>query len=456
MRTWLPLFAVCLGAFLLITDTTVVTVALPELAVGLRASLAEQQWVQGAYPLILAVLALSAGSLGDRFGQLRVFRCSVALFGLASLGCALAPTIGLLIAARCAQAVGGAALFTTAMSLLAASYTGRARGTAFGVFTAVLGVAGALGPILGGLLTQALTWRAIFVINVPLAAITLTLTATIHATTPTKPARIDLPGTLTFGIAAGALSYALIAAKPALFPVAAVALAAFVAIERRSTAPMLDLRLLASRSVAGILFGVLTSAAVFAQLIYASLWLQSTVRLGPIPAGLALMPMAAALFVASTLIGKRLSTLPARLTLPIGALLAAIGSALNWLLAVDAITLLPGLVLTGIGMGIAGPATSTALLAAAPPDRAGMASGAMATVRQLGQTLGVAVLGIGYPAGIGVVFLLTSAFALLGAITMWIGTTYTRITFVHIRLPRKTANARQPTTNKRPRWTEPR
>ena len=133
MRTWLPLVAVCLGAFLLIVDTTVVTVALPDLATGLHASLAEQQWVQGAYPLILGVLALSAGCLGDRLGQLRVFRISVALFGLASLGCALAPSIGLLIAARCAQAVGGAALFTTAMSLLGTSYADRARGIAFGV-----------------------------------------------------------------------------------------------------------------------------------------------------------------------------------------------------------------------------------------------------------------------------------------------------------------------------------
>lgn len=422
MRNWLPLVTVCLGTFLLIIDTTVVTVALPDLATGLHASLAEQQWVQGAYPLILAVLALSAGSLGDRFGQLRVFRLSVALFGLASLGCALAPGIGLLITARCAQAIGGAALFTTAMSLLGTCYADRARGIAFGVFTAVLGVAGALGPILGGLLTQTLTWRAIFLVNVPLALLTLTLTLAIHTTdAASRPARLDLPGMLTFAVAAGALSCAFIAAKPALFAVAAVALAAFVAIERRGNAPMLDLRLLASRSFASILFGVLTSAAVFAELIYASLWLQSAGGLGPIRAGLALMPMAAALFVASTFVGKRLITLPARLVLPLGALLAAVGSALNWLVAADAITLLPGLVLTGFGMGITGPATSTALLAAAPPEGAGMASGAMATVRQLGQALGVAVLGVGYAAGIGVVFLVTAALALLGGVTMWIG-----------------------------------
>lgn len=161
--------------------------------------------------------------------------------------------------------------------------------------------------------------------------------------------------------------------------------------------------------------GVLTTSAVFAQLIYVSLWLQSAQRLGPILAGLALMPMAAALFVASTVIGKRLNGLPTRLTLPTGALLAALGAALNWLLVDNAITLLPGLVLTGLGLGIAGPAASTAVLAAAPAERAGMASGAMATMRQLGQTLGVAVLGIAYTDGIGTVYLVTGAVALLAA-----------------------------------------
>lgn len=424
-RTWLPLIAVCLGAFMLITDTTVVTVALPDLATGLHASLAQQQWVLNAYTLILAVLALSAGSFGDRFGQLRVFRVSVALFGLASLCCALAPDIGLLIAARCGQAVGGAALLTTAMSLLGTSYADRDRGIAFGVFTAVLGVAGALGPILGGLLTETLSWRAIFIINVPLALLTVALTRTLHHPTKpnTNPTPLDLPGMLAFAIAAAALSYALIGAEPELFAVAALAIAAFIVIERHARAPMLDLRLFTSRSFAAVMFGVLTGACVFAQLIYTSLWLQSAGRLGPIPAGLALMPMAAALFLASSFIGKRLTKLPVRLTLPAGTLLAAAGSALNWLLLGNAFTLLPGLVLIGIGLGIAGPATSTAVLAAAPPERAGMASGAMATLRQLGQTIGVAALGIVYPVGIGAVFLVTAALSLLAAVITLAGGT---------------------------------
>jgi predicted MFS family arabinose efflux permease len=223
---------------------------------------------------------------------------------------------------------------------------------------------------------------------------------------------------LTFAVAAAALTEALIDKQPTLFAVAAAALAAFIGIERRTKTPMLDLRLFAGGSFASIMVGILANAAVFAELIYASLWLQSTEKLGPIPAGLALMPMAAALFVASTFVGKRLTTLPNRVILPIGTLLAALGSALDWLLLGNAFTLLPGLIVTGIGLGIAGPATSTAVFAAAPSDRAGMAAGSMATVRQLGQTLGVAVLGIVYPAGIGLVFLATTAFALLGAIAM--------------------------------------
>ena len=417
-RTWLPLITVCLGTFLLITDTTVVTVALPDLATGLHASLAEQQWVLNAYTLILAVFALSTGSFGDRFGQLRVFRVSLALFALGSLCCALAPGIGVLIAARCAQAIGGAALFTTAMSLLGTSYTDRARGVAFGVFTAVLGVARRARPGPRRPAHRSADLARDLHHERPARPARSSPSPEASRTAPTTmPARLDLPGMLTFAIAAGAVCFALINAKPALFAVAVPAVAAFVLIECHSSAPMLDLRLITRRSLAAILFGVLASAAIFAELIYVSLWLQSKGGLGAIPAGLALMPMAAALFATSSVIGKRLSTLPARLVLPSSALLAAAGSALS------AVALVPGLVLTGIGMGIAGPATSTALFSAAAAERAGMASGAMATVRQLGQTLGVAVLGLAYSAGIGVVFLVTAAFALVGAVAMWIGCT---------------------------------
>jgi EmrB/QacA subfamily drug resistance transporter len=416
--SWLPLGAVSLGAFMLITDTTAVTVALPDLARGLHASLAEQQWVVNSYTLILAVLALSTGSLGDRFGQRRVFCASVALFGLASLSCALAPNIALLIAARCGQAAGGAALIVTGMSLLGTCYADRERHVAFGVLTAVVGVAGALGPILGGILTQTLTWRAIFVINVPVAALTLALTLTKipHTPTPTISPRLDPPGMLTFAITTGTLTYALITATPTLLVISATALLVFVAIERRTPTPMLDLRLLTNRTFAATMVSVLTTSAAFAQLIYISLWLQSTQALGPIPAGLALTPMAVALFVASTHLTKRLTTWPTSRTLATGALLIAAGATLNHFLATNALTLIPGLLLTGAGLGLTGPATSTAALAAAPPDRAGMASGAMATTRQLGQTLGVAALGIAYLHGINTVYLAIAALALLTAV----------------------------------------
>ena len=178
---------------------------------------------------------------------------------------------------------------------------------------------------------------------------------------------------LTFAIAAATLTYALITATPALLSISATALIVFIAIERRTAAPMLDLRLLTNRSFASVVIGILATSAVFAQLVYVSLWLQSTRGLGPISAGLTLMPMAAALFVASTHLGKRVATWLTRRTLPTGALLIAAGAALNWLLTANALTLIPGLILTGAGLGIAGPATGALALLAAAAARFGPA-----------------------------------------------------------------------------------
>ncbi|PKV93921.1 EmrB/QacA subfamily drug resistance transporter [Amycolatopsis echigonensis] len=422
MRKWGPLATICLGSFMLILDTTVVTVALPEMARGLGASLTSLQWVVNSYTLVLAVLALSAGAIGDLFGQRRVFVGSVALFAVASLGCALAPNAGVLIGARAIQGIGGAAMMVTAMSLLGASYARKERGTAFGIWTSVLGGAGAAGPFLGGVLTQWAGWQAIFFLNLPLSVLTLLLTSKYLAESPRRPAgtRIDFGGMVAFGACSGALVFGLIHVSLPVFALAAVALVVFVAIERRVQHPMLDLALFRQASFVTVLIVVVASSSVFACLIYASIWLQSVLHLNPTAAGLALIPLAATSFVASMLIGKRLHTIPPGIVLGIGALLATAGCGLEWImLDRDStwLSLLPGLVVTGAGMGIAGPATSTALLSAVPPDRTGMASGAMATFRQLGQTIGVAVLGLVYAntADLGDVFLVTAGLSLVAA-----------------------------------------
>ncbi|WP_051166518.1 MFS transporter [Amycolatopsis orientalis] len=423
MRKWGPLAAICLGSFMLILDTTVVTVALPEMARGLGASLTSLQWVVNSYTLVLAVLALSAGAIGDLVGQRRVFVGSVALFAVASLGGALAPTIGVLIGARAVQGIGGAAMMVAAMSLLGANYAGKERGSAFGTWTAVLGGAGAAGPFLGGVLTQWAGWQAIFFLNLPLSGLTLLLTRKYLVEAPRRPAgtRIDVGGMLAFGMSSGALIYGLIQPDGSLpvFLLAIVALVVFVVVERRAEHPMVDLALFRRAAFVTVLIVVVASSSVFACLIYASIWLQSVRHLSPTAAGLALIPLAATSFAASMLIGKRLHA--TGIVLALGALLAAAGCGLEWmLLDRDStwLSLLPGLIVTGAGMGIAGPATSTAILSAVPPDRAGMASGAMATFRQLGQTLGVAVLGLVYAntAELGDVFLATAGLSLGAAV----------------------------------------
>lgn len=407
MRKWWPLVAVCLGSFMLITDTTVVTVALPDMAEDLGASLSGLQWVMNIYTLVLAALTLSTGSFGDLFGRRRVYVIALALFGGASLVCALAPDPGLLIAARGVQGIGGSAMFVTGMAIVGGSYEGRARAGAIGVWSAVGGAAGATGPLLGGLLTQSLGWQAIFAVNVPLAAVTLVLTLRyVKESKQPERATVDLPGMLAFGIGSGALTFALIKAGDdgwtasttlGLLALAALALIAFVAAELRAPHPMLDLALFRDASFLAVMFGTIATAWGFACLIYASLWLQSVAGLSPLKTGLAMIPLAATTFVTSMVSGKRLHRVSPRLAIATAFALIGIGCALNGLL-VDGdsgwAALLPGLVLTGAGVGVGMPATGSAVLASVPVERVGMASGTMATFRQLGQALGVAVLGL--------------------------------------------------------------
>jgi EmrB/QacA subfamily drug resistance transporter len=407
MRKWLPLAAVCLGSFMLIVDTTVVTVALPEIGTGLDASLSSLQWVMNIYTLVLAALTLSAGSVGDLFGRRRVYLLSLALFAGASLLCALAPDPEVLVAARGLQGVGGAALFVTGMALLGTTYEGRDRGAAMGVWSAVIGVAAAAGPVLGGLLTQSMGWRAVFYVNLPISLVTMALTK-VCFTESRQPggARVDFPGIITFALACGALTYGLIRAGEGswtsaftlgLFALAILSAVLFVVVEQRHPSPMLDVSLMRDPSFLAIMLSTIASAWGFSSLVFTSLWLQSVVGLTPVEAGLALLPPAAATFAASTLTGKRLHDVSPRVTITAALVLIGVGCAVNGLLIDGGSswpTALPGLLVLGAGVGVGMPATASAVFASVPPQQAGMGSGAMATFRQLGQALGVAVLGL--------------------------------------------------------------
>ncbi|MGW1054571.1 MFS transporter [Streptomyces sp. NPDC002521] len=406
MRKWWPLVVVCLGTFMFLLDTTVLSVALPDIGAGLSAPLSALQWVANIYTLVLAVLMLTMGALVDRFGARTVYVAGLAVFGVASLVCGLSPNAGVLIAARGMQGIGGAALAVTTFALIGAVYRGPDMGRAMGVFGAVTGLAAAVGPMIGGALTQYFSWRAVFFLNLPLVAVTVALALPVLAAGRRGAGtRIDLPGTIAFAVCAGSLTYALTVAGEegwtsfrvlGLLTLAVLSLIAFVRVELRSSAPLLEVRLFSKASFSAVLMCVVASTAAFAALVYTSLWLQSGLGLRPVRAGLALMPLALASFGTSLISGRRLHGKSPRAILATGLLLSGIGCLLQTGLDAgsSAGSLTVGLAVTGIGVGLMGPAMGAAVFAALPPERGGMAAGAMTTFRQLGQTLGVSVFGV--------------------------------------------------------------
>lgn len=420
MRKWWPLTAVCLGAFILLVDVTIVNVALPSMADDLDASFTSLQWVIDGYALALAALLLVSGSLADRFGHRRLYIYGLGVFGLASLLCGIAPTVEILIAARVLQGIGGTAMFATAPALLMTSYQGRDRGTAFGIWGAANGAAAASGPLLGGLLTQHLSWPTIFWVNLPIAAVAIAMTLrVVRADQPAEPhghgaaTRVDLPGAAAFTIAAGTLTFGLIrggevgwssAETLATFTVTVLALAVFVMIEhrtaRRGGAPMLDLALLRRPSFAALMSGaLLLQGGAFGCLVLVSLWLQSVLGLSPVAAGLTLLPLAGASFLVAAMAGRHIQRFAPRLPIGVGLLFVAAGMLLLRAgMTADAgrASLIGGLVVAGIGVGLATPVLVSAATSTVPPRQTGMAGGAVNTFRQLGMTLAIAILGAAF------------------------------------------------------------
>ncbi|MGW1752702.1 MFS transporter [Streptomyces mirabilis] len=406
MRTWGPLTAVCLGTFMLLLDVTIAVVALPNMARALHASLSDLQWVIDGYALALAALLLGVGAAADILGRRRVHVAGVVLFAVASLLCGLASGPGMLVAARGLQGVGAAAMFATTLPLLGSVYQGRQRSTALGVWGAVSGGAAAVGPVLGGLLTEGPGWRWIFFVNLPVsvASVWLTLRVVPESRGP-RGMRIDWAGTVAFACFAGATTYGVVRAGAdgwtsgvvtGSFGTAALALVAFVLVERRVAHPLLDLSLLRKPAFVGVMAGALAfNGVAFGVIPYLSIWMQTVLGMSPVRGGLTLLPLTGATMVVAILAGKLLHGVPARLTIGGGLLLVGSGAFCQAVL--DAGTswtvLVPGLVLVGIGTGFVSPAIAGAALAAVPPERAGMAGGAVNTVRQLGYALGVAVFG---------------------------------------------------------------
>ena len=407
MRKWWPLVAVCLGTFMLLVDVTIVNVALPQMAVGLDTSFSALQWVVDGYALSLGVVLLGAGALGDLLGHRNLYVAGLILFALSSMACGLSPNGGVLIAARVVQGVGGAAMFTTTFALLGSSYQGRDRGTAFGVWGGVSGAAAAIGPVLGGLLTQGISWRWIFFVNVPVSVIAIVLCFTVLGADRRRGGEgFDLLGTLAFTVFAAPLTLAVIRANTVgwgsaqtwgLIVLSGLGLAAFAFAEKYGRNAMLDLALLRNRSFVGILIAsLLVNFAAFSTLTYVSVWLQSVLGLSPIESGLTGLPMSVCVFIASALGGRFLHDRSPKLAMGGGLLLVGAGSATCGLMigaGSDWTALMAGYVLIGLGVGFVMPILSSNAMNAVPPQRGGMAAGAVTTARQLGFAIGIAVLG---------------------------------------------------------------
>ncbi|SNT64000.1 drug resistance transporter, EmrB/QacA subfamily [Asanoa hainanensis] len=404
MRKWLPLLAVSLSTFMLLVDLTIVSIAAPDLARELHSSFAALQWTVDLYVLVLAALLMAAGSLADRLGRRRVFVVGLVVFAAASLACGLAPNTSALIAARGVQGIGAAAMLATNAALLSVTYTGRDRSVAFGLWGAANGAAAAAGPILGGVLTEYVGWRSIFLVNLPVAALAVLL-ARIALPGGRGPAgRIDLPGVGSFTVAATLVVYGLIRAGSAGWtdPLTVGALVAgvlatgvFVAVERRRPDPMLDLALFRRPAFTVLMLGAAAlTAAAFANLVFVSLWAQSVLGLGALSAGLVLAPMAVVAFVVAGAGGRLLHGVAPRYSIGSGLLLVAAGTALCTLVGPDSgwIALVPGLCVTGVGVGLSTPVLASAALSVVPPERAGMANGASNTFRQLGYALALPIL----------------------------------------------------------------
>jgi DHA2 family methylenomycin A resistance protein-like MFS transporter len=401
-----PLAAICLGYFMVILDTMVVTVALPSIGRQLAASVAGLQWVTAGYTLAFAGLLLAAGALGDRYGPKRVFQAGLAVFAVASAGCGLAPSAAVLVTARLAQGLGAALMVPASLALLQAAYPDRAaRAKAFGVWGGVAGIAAASGPVAGGVAVAAFGWRAIFFVNIPVAGAAMVLTARYVPSPAGQWRPLDLPAQALGVIALGALTAALIEAgslgwgAPVVLAglgAAAVAAVAFAAVEHAGRSPMLPLGLFGNRTFsAASAVGLLINFGFYGQLFVATLYFQDVHGYSALVTGLALLPEGAMVTLASVISGRIMARTGPRTPMITGLALGGAGL-LGWLVAGSRssyLVLVLPLMATGFGMALTMPAATAAVMGSAPADRAGVASGVVNTARQVGGVLGVALLG---------------------------------------------------------------
>jgi EmrB/QacA subfamily drug resistance transporter len=391
---------------MLLLDLTIVVVALPDIQVQLHAGFSDLQWTVSAYALTLASLLLTTGSLADRYGRRLMFSGGLVIFTAGSLACGLAQSPAMLVISRAAQGVGGATIYSTSLALLAESFHGRERGVAFGIWGAITGVAVALGPILGGVITSGISWRGIFLVNVPIGILATIATRTrvdeSRAPVATPP---DWTGfvLLTAGLIALVYGFTRVSGHGwgdtgviGCLIGGCVLLVAFVIAEARSKHPMFDLGLFRTPTfVGGSIAAFTMNGSLFAMMLYIVLYLQDGLGFSPLQTGVRLLITTAAQLVAATAAGRASSRVPVRWLIGPGLFLVGIGLVLMAGLngASTWTHLIPGFVVGGVGAGLVNPPLASTAIGVVEPHRAGMASGINSTFRQVGIAVATAALG---------------------------------------------------------------
>jgi EmrB/QacA subfamily drug resistance transporter len=406
-RKWLTLFAVSFGLFMIMLDNTVVNVALPTMQRDLHVSVSQLEWVVIAYALTFAALLITGGKLGDLYGRRRLFVIGLAIFTLSSLACGLASSAGFLIGARTVQGVGAALMSPATLSIIVATFPPKQRGTAIGIWAGVSALALAIGPLGGGLITQHINWNWIFFINVPVGAIAIVVSQLVipESRDTSVEQSLDLPGLVTSIGFLFSLSYALVEGNRhgwtspeilGLFAAAVVLLAAFVGFERRQRLAMLDLSLFRIGAFTGAnIVAMLVSLSMFGVFFFVTLYVQNILHYSATQSGATFLPMVLLIIFIAPIAGRLSDRIGSRWLMGGGMTLVGISLLLYERVTVHSNfwTLLPPMLVGGFGMAMTMSPMTSAAMGAVPVDKAGVGSGVLNSFRQVGGSLGIAVMG---------------------------------------------------------------
>ena len=406
-RKWWTLLAVSFGLFMIMLDNTVVNVALPSIATSLHVKLSELEWVVVGYALSFATFMLSGGKLADRYGRRRLFMIGLVIFVGASLACGLATDVNFLIGARVVQGVGAAIMNPATLSIITATFPREQRGMAIGIWAGVSAMALAIGPLVGGALTEYVNWSWIFFINVPVGIVGILVTrwAVDESRDTSEEQRLDLPGLISSGIGLFALTYGLIEANNygwtsarilGLFAISAISLVAFVVLEHRQRLPMLDLSLFKSRTYAGANVAMLlVTLAMFGIFFYNSLFIQNVLGYSPVQTGAIFLPMTVLIILVAPQAGHLSDRIGSRWLIGTGLSFVTLSLVLFAQLDQGSTfwDMVPGLLTGGFGMALTMTPTTAAAMGSVPVDKAGVGSAVLNAFRQVGGSLGIAIMG---------------------------------------------------------------